>query len=697
MSIFLKRVFCLCIAVMLALLVLPTSGLGSLGSIVKSAGIVETGNVGDSMIPSQAFSGAATVNGKEMKYLVQSPRTSYYKAGDTSIKYPVIIYLHDSGEQGNVDKYMKGEKKGLLQENISKDLQFPFFVIAPRMPTDSSHPNGTAWSSMYEQIIKALDSIATQYPVDTGRIYLAGFGTGAEGIWGLAQSYPKRFSAIVAASGKGNVDKAEIIKDIPARVYHGNKDKVIPVSAASEMVIALRTFNDEVNFTIFNGGHELLPETFDDGTFKWLLKQGKAQTVLPEGDPELLIQSEGKGYTVESNDIKMEYYVQTPRVRKGETGVSSENKRYPVLLYLHGSGGETDVDDLISGKRQGFMQEYISKDYEFPFIVIAPKLPSIPSTPGVGAWASASDLVMKALDTVITEYNADPDRVYLMGHSLGGMGTYDVATKYPDRFAAIAPMSGAGKRDELYKIRHLPIWVFHGDRDYNPRVHYNIAKDMVRRLQDLGANVKFTALPAEHMILDKAWNEGTFQWLLKQNRANNQKSSPPPKNIKLPAAPVMEPIDDSSTDVFGKTTPYYTVIVKNGATVLGTDIAGEDGEFAIELESPQKAGAVLTVTATGIYGTVGTPAKLVVKDATAPNAPLVNAVGASSKAVSGNAEAGCTVTVKSGKSVLGTTTAKANGYFYIGIKPQKVGTVLQVFVTDKAGNKSEETKVTVKK
>jgi poly(3-hydroxybutyrate) depolymerase len=62
--------------------------------------------------------------------------------------------------------------------------------------------------------------------------------------------------------------------------------------------------------------------------------------------------------------------------------------------------------------------------------------------------------VMNVLEIVIDEYNIDPDRVYLMGHSMGGMGTYVLGRKYPERWAAIAPMSGT-LPDVEYSLERL--------------------------------------------------------------------------------------------------------------------------------------------------------------------------------------------------------------------------------------------------
>src|SRR6185436_15886763 len=73
--------------------------------------------------------------------------------------------------------------------------------------------------------------------------------------------------------------------------------------------------------------------------------------------------------------------------------------------------------------------------------------------------------VMRVLQHVRQQYTIDERRIYLLGHSMGGIGTWKVAAKYPDVWAAIAPISGNGQTATIERFRHIPEIVVHGDND----------------------------------------------------------------------------------------------------------------------------------------------------------------------------------------------------------------------------------------
>ncbi|MEH7094992.1 bifunctional 2',3'-cyclic-nucleotide 2'-phosphodiesterase/3'-nucleotidase [Neobacillus vireti] len=160
-----------------------------------------------------------------------------------------------------------------------------------------------------------------------------------------------------------------------------------------------------------------------------------------------------------------------------------------------------------------------------------------------------------------------------------------------------------------------------------------------------------------------------------------------------PAAPTVAEVTDQSTKVTGNTEEGAKVEVKADGQVIGTAVAGSGGTFAISI-SPLKAGTEVTVTATDVAGNKSAETKVVVKDVTAPNAPVVGQIIAPAKSVTGKAEAGSTVKVYNGKTLLGSAAADQNGEFTISFKSaQTYDTVLTFTATDAAGNTSEATSV----
>ena len=130
------------------------------------------------------------------------------------------------------------------------------------------------------------------------------------------------------------------------------------------------------------------------------------------------------------------------------------------------------------------------------------------------------------LDDVIEKYKVDPDRVYLTGLSMGGFGTWQTAMEYPDRFAAIAPVCGGGNPFQLDTIKHIPVWVFHGEKDKN--VPISMSAQMVGVLQLLKADVRFTRYPdAGHDAWTATYdNKALYDWFL-QHKRGQPRATPP--------------------------------------------------------------------------------------------------------------------------------------------------------------------------
>ena len=163
-----------------------------------------------------------------------------------------------------------------------------------------------------------------------------------------------------------------------------------------------------------------------------------------------------------------------------------------------------------------------------------------------------------------------------------------------------------------------------------------------------------------------------------------------------PTAPAVNEVKDSDKAVTGTSEAGATITVKSGTIELGKGTSRSDGKFSVPLRAPQKAGTILSVTATDKAGNVSPARKVTVLDKTPPSIPSVNLVSDKDKTVRGTAEAGSKITIKAGSKVLSTGTTDKNGKFTISLKTaQKAGTVLYVTATDKAGNVSPARKVTV--
>jgi pimeloyl-ACP methyl ester carboxylesterase len=188
---------------------------------------------------------------------------------------------------------------------------------------------------------------------------------------------------------------------------------------------------------------------------------------------------------------------------------SDRNKKWPLLIFLHGSGESGDNLDAV--KVHGPLS-VLESGRELPFIVVAPQCPD------ENDWWQP-ERVMALIEEITQKYRVDPDRIYLTGLSMGGYGTWSTALAYPERFAAIAPISGGGDPSDAARLVDLPSWTFHGAKDNV--VPARLASEMTAALQRVGARVaRLTIYPdAGHNAWTETYDNPKFyDWLLSHKK-----------------------------------------------------------------------------------------------------------------------------------------------------------------------------------
>ena len=197
------------------------------------------------------------------KYLLFLPEMY----GEDAQRLPMILFLHGSGERGN---NLGRVKKFGPHKTAEEQKGFPFIVLSPQCPS------GGWWTDVdvIEMVMGMLDEVCRNYLVDTNRIYLTGLSMGGFGTWGLAQQYPNRFAAIAPVSGGGNVYLGHRLKNVPARVFHGAKDKRVPLRRSREMAAALRGAGGNVELIVYpNLGHDIWDLTYSNPKlYEWFLQ-----------------------------------------------------------------------------------------------------------------------------------------------------------------------------------------------------------------------------------------------------------------------------------------------------------------------------------------------------------------------------------------------------------------------------------------
>jgi predicted peptidase len=189
-------------------------------------------------------------------------------------------------------------------------------------------------------------------------------------------------------------------------------------------------------------------------------------------------------------------------------GEDSQQK-WPLILFLHGAGERGD--DLKLVKVHG-IPKIVEQKEDFPFIAISPQCP------GFSWWTVELETLNALLDEVISNYAVDTDRVYLTGLSMGGFATWQLATAYPKRFAAIAPVCGGGDPKKAKALKDVPVWAFHGAKD--EVVPLARSEEMVKALKDCGGDARLTVYPeAGHDSWTETYdNPKLYEWFLKHTR-----------------------------------------------------------------------------------------------------------------------------------------------------------------------------------
>jgi len=185
------------------------------------------------------------------------------------------------------------------------------------------------------------------------------------------------------------------------------------------------------------------------------------------------------------------------------------DKKWPLLLFLHGAG--ESGDDLQLVKVHGPPKLVEQRPNDFPFVIVSPQASKV-DTPLVDRWQPR--LLAELVDHVAGKYAVDTDRLYVTGLSMGGYGTIRLVAHYPGKFAAAAPICGGGWSNYGRNLAPVPMWFFHGDADAAVPVERSI--DVVRAMRQAGGKPRLTVYSGvEHDSWTQTYlNPELYDWLL---------------------------------------------------------------------------------------------------------------------------------------------------------------------------------------
>lgn len=200
-------------------------------------------------------------------------------------------------------------------------------------------------------------------------------------------------------------------------------------------------------------------------------------------------------------DFKLGYLLYLPR------DFGQANQKFPLLLFLHGSGERGD--DIALVKTHG-PPKLLEQGHHLPFVVVSPQCPR------EQRWDP--ELLLALLDDLNSRYSIDQTRVSVTGLSMGGSGTWSLIAADPGRFAAAVPICGRANPLMANPASQVPVWIVVGSKD-SPSLVSN-CRAMESSLQLRGADVKLTIM---HGIGHDSWSQTyatpeLYDWILRQRR-----------------------------------------------------------------------------------------------------------------------------------------------------------------------------------
>jgi predicted peptidase len=188
-------------------------------------------------------------------------------------------------------------------------------------------------------------------------------------------------------------------------------------------------------------------------------------------------------------------------------------KRYPLVIWLHGSGQSgSDNTSQMGGATGVFTRP--ENQQEHACFMLAPQCPDA----AIGWKNAVAQNLMALIADLVEKLPIDQNRLYLTGSSMGGSGTWSILAKWPNVFACGVVLCGGGDPKTADTIKHVPIWVFHGDKD--DMVPVERARTMFAALQAVKGNIQYSELAGEgHNIAGIVYPKHELrEWMFEQRK-----------------------------------------------------------------------------------------------------------------------------------------------------------------------------------
>jgi dipeptidyl aminopeptidase/acylaminoacyl peptidase len=193
---------------------------------------------------------------------------------DGTKRYPLVIWLHGSGQSGSDNTSQMGGATGVFTKPENQQ-EHACFMLAPQCPDAS-----IGWKKEVAQKLMALIAdLVEKLPIDQTRLYLTGSSMGGSGTWSTLAKWPDVFACGVVLCGSGDPKTAETIKNVPIWVFHGDKDDMVPVDRARTMFAALQAVKGNIQYSELTGeGHNIAGIVYPKRELReWMFEQRRGE------------------------------------------------------------------------------------------------------------------------------------------------------------------------------------------------------------------------------------------------------------------------------------------------------------------------------------------------------------------------------------------------------------------------------------
>ena len=209
-------------------------------------------------------SGTYTKDGSALKYRYYLPENY-----DSSVSYPVVMFLHGETRKGNDNEQQLYNAQDLFDKVIEQESTNPCILVAPQCSADNS------WTDLSDMIDGVVNDIQNQYSVNSEKIYISGYSEGTEGCYKVVSDNPDKYAGIIAIAGKGDTTSAQAIakNNTGVMIFAGSEDDT-EINDSSKAIYKALVENGATNVEykeIYGEGHNILKSAANtSGLLDWL-------------------------------------------------------------------------------------------------------------------------------------------------------------------------------------------------------------------------------------------------------------------------------------------------------------------------------------------------------------------------------------------------------------------------------------------